>query len=63
MIDDLEASVAALNRLAKDTELERRLSNNALATSAELTWEHRAQRFKAWLKTKFKRPAKAKLNT
>ncbi len=51
--DDLAESVAALERLAANPDLEARLSANALATSTELTWEHRAQRFKDWLKTKF----------
>ena len=59
--DNLEASVTALKQLAADPELELRLSANALTTSSSLTWEHRAQRFKDWLKTKFKRPADSTL--
>ncbi len=53
--DNLKASTAALKLLFDDDQLRERLAVNALENSRQLTWEHRAERFKAWLNEQVKR--------
>lgn len=50
--DNPTATAQGLKDLLSDTALLDKLSKNALETSRQLTWEHRAARFKKWLEAK-----------
>jgi glycosyltransferase involved in cell wall biosynthesis len=50
--DDPGAAAAAIDRLRSDPELATRLSAGAIATAADLSWDHRAARIAAFLEAR-----------